>query len=314
MTTEEFRFSPREMHDDAKYRVAWETKIEPTRTEVSDWYAARAREELVANPGESLAWYATKLRWFLSPEEPASSADLDYDLRVAPLLRLAFVRTWLVVALAAAGAVVALRRTDLLLGPGALVLGHAIAGALVFPLSHYRSPAMPALAVMAGAAVAAVLARMRETDLRPLALAGVVAGTTALVGAVEPQPKYQQATLLLNWAIADLIERDDVEAAEARAEEARALRPDSLGVAVIFLDLAKAKGELQEARDRAEEISARQPWNPLWRMDLAWAELDLGRKDEAFAIVDEAVERFPWSQDLRARRDHIRAAAAQEQR
>src|SRR6185436_499684 len=73
MFTDEFRFAPKEMHEDAKFRVGYELGREPSRAEISDWYAARAWGELRDHPAESLGWYAQKLRWFFSPEEPASS-------------------------------------------------------------------------------------------------------------------------------------------------------------------------------------------------------------------------------------------------
>src|SRR5205085_231811 len=152
MFTDELRFTPREMHADAKYRVGFETGREPTRSEISSWFAARAWEDASREPLAALAWCGEKLRWFFSGTEPASSADFDYDRRFVPLLCAAVASTWIVLALAAAGVVVAGRR-DVLLGPGALTLGHAAACTLTFPLEHYRSPCVPAAAVLAGCAI-----------------------------------------------------------------------------------------------------------------------------------------------------------------
>ncbi len=228
MFTDEFRFAPREMHEDAKFRVASEISREPARSEISDWYAALAVREIGENPGASLAWYGEKLRWFFSPEEPASSADLDYDRTLTPMLRLAFVPTWLLAAFAVAGAVACRARRDLLLGPGAIVLAHVLASTLAFPLSHYRSPAIPAMAILAACGVAAAIDGLRSGAGRVFAVVVVTAGILAAAGSIGPQPAYRRDQLLVNAGVADL-HRNDLDSAERNARAALALQPAWLG-------------------------------------------------------------------------------------
>lgn len=308
MFTDEFRFSPREMHEDARFRVAAEVGREPTRGEISDWFESRAWDELRQHPADWIAWTATKARWFLSPEEPASSADLDYDRTLTPLLRLAFVPTWLVLALGAAGLVVCRSRRDLVLGPGAIVFAHWAACTLAFPLSHYRSPAIPAMAVLAGCAVAAAFDALRTGAPRTIGVAVLVTGVVAAVGAVDPQPAYRRDSLLVNGAVADL-QRGALDAAERGARAALAVEPESLGAITVMMDVERARGRAREARSWADRRVASQPWNPLFRVEVARLDFAEGRRAEALALIDRLVAESPWSATLRARRGELRCEA-----
>jgi 4-amino-4-deoxy-L-arabinose transferase-like glycosyltransferase len=308
MFTDEFRFSPREMHEDAKFRVAAELGHEPSRSEISGWYASRAAAEFREHPGDSLAWYGEKLRWFFSPEEPASSADLDYDRTLTPLLGLAFVRTWLLAALAVAGAVVCRARRDLLLGPGAIVLAHVAACTLSFPLSHYRSPAIPAMAVLAGCAVAAALDGLRSGSGRAPAVVLATAAAAAVVGSIGPQPAYRRDQYYVNAGVAELA-RGDFDAAERDARAALAIEPDSLAACAVLLDVGKGRRRPDWARPWAKRIADAQPWNPMARVELARLDLAEGRTAEALGEMDRLVAKFPWSATLRARRGEFRCDA-----
>jgi 4-amino-4-deoxy-L-arabinose transferase-like glycosyltransferase len=309
MFTDEFRFAPREMHEDAKLRIGHELGREPTRSEVSDRFSAMARAEFAARPGESIAWYAQKARWFFSPAEPASSADIDWDLRQTPILQIAFVPTFLLAALAAAGIVVLWKRRDLVLGPGGLVFAHLVACTLTFPLSHYRAPAVPAMAVLAGCAVAAAWDGLRVAGKgRAAALVAVTAGGVALVGWIDPQPRYRREQLLHNSAVANIrLRRFDL--AERYAREANAIDPQSIMSWALFLDIAKFSGRTDEAVVWAQRLVDAQPWSALWRADLARAEFDAGKRQAALARMDALVAEFPWNGMVRERRGEIRALA-----
>ena len=308
MTTDEFRFGPQDMHVDAKFRVAADLGREPTRSEISSWYVRQTIDECLAHPGASLAWYGLKLKWFFSPEEPPSSADFDWDRTHAPLLGFAFVPTWVLIVLAALGAVAAADRRGLLLGPGALVLAHAAACTLSFPLSHYRSPAVPALAVLAGVGVAAALHGLK-TELTPRLRAGFAAAlAAALVALVPPQPPFQRDAFLVNAAGAALANRDPAEA-ERFAREGLAENPDSLGALVALAEAARMRRDPADSRAWSEKIAARQPWNPLISEQMAWRDVELGRDAEAVAQMDREVTRYPWSAAVRRARGEIRCRA-----
>jgi tetratricopeptide (TPR) repeat protein len=194
-------FEPVEMHRDARDLVARELRREPTYSEVSTWFTGRAVEEFVRAPAASLAFCAQKARWFWSPAEVPSSASLATDLRFAPLLRLAFVPTWFVAAAALVGLIVHRRRRDVVCGPGAMFVAHVAVLTLVFPLSHYRSPAIPALAVLAGGSVHAAIEAWRAGARRTTwtIVTGVVAVVVA--GALPPQPARLREADAMNLAI-----------------------------------------------------------------------------------------------------------------
>jgi hypothetical protein len=308
MFTDEFRFSPREMHEDAKFRVASELGREPSRSDISAWFADRASAELREHPGASLAWYGEKLRWFFSPEEPASSADLDYDRTLTPLLGLAFAPTWILAAFAVAGAVLCRARRDLLLGPGALVLAHVAACTLSFPLSHYRSPAVPAMAVLAGCGVAAALAGLKSGRGRDAGVLVVVAAATAVVGAVGSQPAYRRDQFHVNAGVAAL-HSGDFDAAERHAREALTIEPQSFAACAVMIDVGKGRHRFDDARPWARRIADAQPWNPLAKVELARLDLAEGRTADALGAMDRLVAEFSWSGTLRARRGEFRCDA-----
>jgi len=188
MVTSYVRFNPELMHDDARRYVYEKTGRDPTPSETSSYFTHMTIEEFIRSPGVSAAYYANKARWFFTPTEVPSSASLANDLRFAPLLHLAFVPTWLVASAALVGVVLHRRRRDLLCGPGALALAHFAVLTLVFPLSHYRSPAIPALAVLAGGAVHAAVAAWREGARRRVAAIGAGVLLVAAAGVCPPQP------------------------------------------------------------------------------------------------------------------------------
>jgi hypothetical protein len=294
MTTNEFRFDPVSMHEDAQFKVGADLGRKPTRSEISAVYSKKAFDEFRAHPGESLEWYSQKTRWFFSPDETASSADYAYDVFLTPILRLAFVPTWLLAALAVAGALVRRDRRDLLLGPGALVLAHVAACTLTFPLSHYRGPAVPAMAVLAGCAVAAALDGLRAGDGRRLVVVVVAAGTVAAVGSLEPQPRYARHVLLANDALGK-VRDNDWDGAERDCRAALAIAPDFIGAKRVLVDINRGRHRPDLARQWALELVDAQPWNPEFIVTLARCDLELGRRFEAVEDVERALRMFDWS-------------------
>jgi hypothetical protein len=196
-----FRFNPIEMHADAKRYLEPRLGPDATWSEISDAFRDDTLNELAAQPAEFVGYLFTKARWFFTPREVPSSASLEIDVEVAPLLRIAFVPTWLIAVLGFAGLALHVRRLDVLLGPGAVAIAHLGVLTLVFPLSHYRSPAVPALAVLAGGAVAWAIVAWRERRRR--ALAAAVTGAVALgaVAWLPPQPSTIRHAGLLTSAI-----------------------------------------------------------------------------------------------------------------
>ena len=149
-----FRFNPFQMHEDVRQHLAPRLGPDATWGEISDTLQRDAVAEMLRAPAAATAFLVHKARWFATPREVPSSANLAVDREFAPLLRLGCVPSWLIVAVGGLGLLLHVRRSDVLLGVGAPALAHVAVLTLVFPLSHYRSPALPAAAVLAGGAVA----------------------------------------------------------------------------------------------------------------------------------------------------------------
>jgi len=213
------RFNPEKMHEDARIYVSLYTGKEPTPSQVSSYFTKMTIEELFRATGESIGFYLNKARWFVAPVEVPSSASLANDLAFAPLLRAAFVPTWLVAAAAFAGLFLHRRRRDVVCGPGALLFAHWAVLTLVFPLSHYRSPAIPALAVLAGGAVHASVVAWKNGAKRRVAAIVVGVAVVAAAGAIPPQPRSLHESDEMLLAI-DRRDRKEWDAARAHAEAA----------------------------------------------------------------------------------------------
>ncbi len=220
-----FRFNPGEMHHDIRRHLAPRLGEDASWGRISATLTSDAIDEMLRQPAAAAGFLVDKARWFASPVEVPSSGNLDVDRELAPLLRAACVPTWLLVAVGLAGLVLHARRRDVLCGPGALVLAHVAVLTLVFPLSHYRSPAVPALAVLAGGAVHHVLVAADGRWMRA-GVALALTGVAALVGMLPPQPAPMLHTGLVNLAntyhalAAESGARADHDAAESYARRA----------------------------------------------------------------------------------------------
>jgi 4-amino-4-deoxy-L-arabinose transferase-like glycosyltransferase len=307
MASDEFRFGPLSMHDSARYRVAYEIHRRPTRSEVSAWFRDLALREFAAAPGASVAWCATKLRWFAAPAELASSYVLEEDRKRDSLLWLAFVPTWLLVALAAAAPfATTTKRAELLLGPGALVLAHVAACTIVYPLSHYRSGVVPAPAVMGGVGVAAAL---RPDRGRRGVAALVVAAAVAAAGALPPQaPEFSEAARLTDQAHAAL-GNGRLDLADDLARRALELSGDEIQALSVRVVVANFDAKYADARAYAAAIVAKRPWDPDGLLDVALADARLGRRDDARREADAVVALYPWSAPMLGWRGCVRVIA-----
>ncbi|MCE9636542.1 MAG: glycosyltransferase family 39 protein [Planctomycetes bacterium] len=301
MTSRHFRFNPIVMHEDGRNYVEQVLGRRPTRGEVSSWFWRLTFDEtFFRDPSGSFAFYANKARWFFCATEVPSSASYASDLRLAPGLGVAFVPTWLVASLALAGAFAWRRRTDVLLGPGAVAFAHLAVLVLVFPLSHYRAPVIPALAVLGAGAVVAAWAAW-ESGRR--AGAGVVVGVAAgaaIIGWIPPGP---DPLAFRDEAILAMNARDtgDLVAAEKHAWIARDVyrlqwpgEPD-MGLAwEMIAEMQFRQGKWKESIASFTQSLALDPTPPLVRL---WRSHAYERVDDFRASEKDArdvVERYPF--------------------
>jgi len=308
-----FAFEPLTMHRDARHLIGLRRAGPPPDwDEVSSYFWKETRAEFVRAPGASLAHYANKARWFLAPAEVPSSASLAVDLQFQPLLHLAFVPTWLLGVLGLLGLGLHVRRRAVLLGPGALVGAHLAVLTLVFPLSHYRSPAVPVLAVLAGGAVAWGVAAVRAR--RRKALAGAAGAVLVLVLAAwappGPDPLAPSDALRLASTYRDMADqrfREGDSAGEAHYLERAARRlqaakdaqrrwhPDlpELPQADFFLaQILWRQARLDQAAEVYAAALALEPANPEQRLNYSCLLQKLGRLQQA-AVQAESVYRDP---------------------
>lgn len=219
MGTKAFRFSPTQMHDDARAYIQRTTGRRLSRGDVGRWFRDAALREIANAPWDSAVHYLRKVGWFFGPVEVPSSASLAMDRSFQPWLVIAFVPTWLVAALALAGAWLGRRNDGLLLGPGAIAGAHVVVLVMVFPLSHYRSPAIPALAVLASAAVVSGAAALRGGRPRDVAGGAAALAFALAIGWLPARPDTMRAR---DAAVLAMLHRDrgEYDLAEASAREA----------------------------------------------------------------------------------------------
>jgi tetratricopeptide (TPR) repeat protein len=297
MSSPHFRFNPIDMHEDARRYVQQSLGRVPTRAEIADFWVQRTVDEVVRHPGESALFYLHKARWFFESTEVPSSASRATDLTFSPGLAAAFVPTWLTASLAVAGAWIARRRRDLLLGPGALALAHWVVLTLVFPLSHYRAPAIPALAVLAAAAVCAAWDAWTAGRRAAAASTLGVAAAVATVGAVPPGP---DPLWFRDLAVLALHARDsgDYALAEQRARAAREAyerywgRDFALGWEMIG-EMQFRRRDWAGARDSFNRALELDPTSPAVRVMRSWCHEMLGDYRDAERDARDTIDRYP---------------------
>lgn len=320
MVTTEFRFGPREMHQDARRQMQLDLGLPddapPSWSEVSSYYRDLARREFTDHPGESLVHYLHKARWFVSPVEVPSSANLASDLHFTPWLRIAFVPTALLAGLGLVGLVLTFRREEFLCAAGATALAHWATLTLVFPLSHYRSPAIPALAVLAAAVVTQVVGWWRGGAQRRALVTVFACAAVVGVGALPPEPDALRVQGLMTRA---LIHRDQMLVpADDDPEVAARLRREAAGRAAdlarqamavhredvpyekglpaahfLLAELAHELGDLPESIRQMELGLALERRNVRGRIALSCAYQYQGRLEDALREARRAVADAP---------------------
>jgi len=241
-------------------------------------WAAEAWRAVQQRPWRAVGLWWRKLRLHLvAAEIPQISPDAAWT-REAPVLRLLCVPYGLLAAGGLAGAALALRREPRL-RPWALGLLLIVAAqSLFFVVSRYRLVLVPGLALLTGAAVAALV------RARGRALAAAVGVTCAALLAVQP------------WGLSGPLAR--LAAAGDLNEAVRWSRLADSQEAV-----AEPAGAAGPERRRAEALfraaTARDPAHPeAWR-GLANTLLHSGREAEALVCLREGAARAAPAEDVR---------------
>ena len=277
-------------------------------SEVSRFWLDRALAWARTRPGAFLRLQVRKLAMFFRAYEWPDAVDYYWMAGISPVFRLPLLEYGGALLLAAAGALLAwLERgraeRDLL--PALIFLGAWVLATIAFFLfSRYRLPAVPALLILGGLPLAA-LVEAWETRRRSAA-----AGWALLVLAALALPRlagYGPRWDLVHYNLARLAEeRGDTEGAAAEYRAALAADPGNFLAYLNLGNLAVRRGDLQGALPLYARAAALEPRSDDAESNLGGAYLALGQPAEAAAHLDRALALDP--QNLAAL--HNRAIAA----
>ncbi len=235
----------------------------PQPAEVSGYWLRRTGEEIARDPGRWLGLMGRKALFLLwSYEIPNNKSFGFVREHESRLLRVLPVGWWLLLGLAA---VAVFRVADRRLGfwTVAFLVLHAVGILVFFVNGRYRLPMWPAMAVLAGGALLAVLDAWQARQWRRLALAaGVFAVVAALSlvawAGVEP-PGYSRDYFFRSLAH---LEKGDLERARADAERSLELDPEDAAVHFQLGNVALAAGDDLAAYQSYVEAADRAPDEP----------------------------------------------------
>jgi tetratricopeptide (TPR) repeat protein len=216
----------------------------------SDFWTARAEDEMRARPGRTVLLYLRKLYFFVNAYEAPQVESFDFEKRYSVLLRVPLLPGWAALTALAAAAVVLRRRDRLILRTLAAAGAIALATALFFVTARFRYPAHLYLAL----AAAGGLAELARTRARWAGALAAAAATALLVvpnwARIDNARTFGNAHLQLG-----MIAEKDGRATDAQREYADALRADPrLARAAINLGILTARGgDLARARPLLEQ-------------------------------------------------------------
>ncbi|MEE8526506.1 MAG: hypothetical protein V3T72_21435 [Thermoanaerobaculia bacterium] len=235
----------------------------PSPGRISRYWLRRASGEIRRDPGRWLALMGRKLLYLVwSYEIPNNKSFAFIREHESDLLNSLPVRWWLLLALAAVGAAAA-RDRRLTFWIAAFLVLHAAGIVLFFVNSRYRVPMWPALAVLAGGALPAIIDALRAHRPRKLAVYAatfLAVAVLSLVGwaGVEP-PGYSREFFFRSLAY---FEKGDLE--RARADAVRSLEIDPEDPAAHFQlgNVALAAGDDLVAYESYLAAASRAPDEP----------------------------------------------------
>jgi len=226
------------------------------------WFAA-AFAWMVQHPLDALELWARKAWLVLQAREVAQIESSEFHARRLHMHRLFAVDFGWLWPLAAIGLWHARRRQRDATWTIAAVAVAALLPCIVFFVSaRYRLPAVPALALLAGAGVAALIESVRRRRGRELAAALAVGIPLALAAHAGGRPPRSAA----GWEHAQMAERwyasGDLAAAIDEQEQAATLLPDhpaaQINLALFWYERG-GPGDLERAIERLRQVCRRWP-------------------------------------------------------
>jgi tetratricopeptide (TPR) repeat protein len=264
--------------------------------EVSRFWLGRALEWARRNPGSFLRLQARKLAMFFRGYEWPDAVDYYWIASLSPVFRLPLLEYGGALILAAAGVLLALgerrRAPDRDLAPALVFLGAWVLSTIAFFLfSRYRLPAVPALLVLGGLPVAALVVAW-QTRRRGAAAGWALVCLAALV--LPRLAGYGPRLDLVHYNLARLAEeRGEAERAAAEYRAALAADPGNFLAYLNLGNLAARRGDLAAALPLYGKAAALEPRSDDAESNLGGAYLALGRPAEAAAHLDRALTLNP---------------------
>ncbi len=256
-------------------------------SQVSAYWYGRARDYILANPGEWLRLLTRKIVFALSAYEIPQLENYYFQRLNTPLLRLPLPGYGLVAPLGLLGLGLAFRRRRVRL----LALFVAVYLATVvafFVVARYRLPVVPVLAVGAGFAVVELVRLMRERSWLRFGMTAAVLGGLLLIANVNFYRVDRMKPFAEWYYRLGVIYAERDEPAEAIEAFSRAIEYDP-GCAKCYLNVGSvlAKEErLEDAVDAFRSALALAPDYEVARVNLAVALQSLGQYERAVAVLD----------------------------
>jgi tetratricopeptide (TPR) repeat protein len=257
--------------------------------EVSRYWLGRALGWARSSPGSYLRLQARKLAMFFRWYEWPDAVDYYWIAALSPVFRLPLLEYGGALILAAAGLLLAWRRRALApLAPALVLLGAWVLSTIVFFLfSRYRLPAVPALLILGGLPIAA-LVEAWQLDRRGPAAAWALVCLVAL--ALPRLAGYGPRLDLVHYNLARLAEeRGDPDEAAAQYRAALAARSDDFLAYLNLGNLAARRGDLAAALPLYQQAAALEPRSDDAESNLGGIYLALRRPAEAAAHLDRAL-------------------------
>lgn len=300
MISDELRGHPVGMERDAKAVAEREAGRALAPSEVSAWWTRRTLSYAAAHPGATVVHLLRKAYGFFRALEEPSSYHYAAETRETAFLGRIPLTFGLLSPLAAAGAILALRRNPRARAPAILFLSYLVALVIVHPYSHHRAPVLPAAFVLAATAVAGLVSLARRSRrafavaIAALLLATVGAHATTIAHAAGASPLSEEAffrahetAYRVNHGIA-LLDLGREDPAEAELLRARDLSPDSPQPWRALAEVARRRGEPATEALRLREAVARDPEDGAALARLADLALRAGDRDRALRRAEQA--------------------------
>lgn len=224
--------------------------------EVSRYWSAKALAWARQHPGDFLRLQLRKLGMFWSWYEWPDAVDYYYMKTLSPALRLPLLEFGGAVILALTGLVLARRRLAAFAPALLFALGWMVSTAVFFLFSRYRLPAVPALLLLGGVAIAEIPEAWRTRRKRAIALVGIGLAALLLPRLAGFTPRMD----LVHYNLGRLFEEQGrSEEARAQYQAALALEPQDFLACLNLGNLAARRRDWPTALGFYEQAEALEP-------------------------------------------------------